>query len=175
MFSIADEARRVAQAFERFAAQNHQPAVEEPANDFEKAVNEYADVKAMQAELAAQKKIIDAIEREQRDAIAESLRKFFGPNLTEGVNTYTLSNRRKLKLKHEVKREIAVSDVQAARDAYVKAAEVEAVPVAFDDLLRVKYELDKRKWKKLLAGSAAFKAFARCMVTKMSAPGIEVD
>lgn len=166
------DVRRIIEALERWEMQNHRPAVDEPANEFEKIVNEHADLQALIAEVKAVLKPTETAERKLRDGIADSLRAFYGDSIKEGVNNYELSNARTLKFDNKIKREIDVAHVTNAREAFDTADDVPA-GTTFDSLLRVKYELNKTPWKKL--GPNATHAFSRCMVTKHEAPGVKVD
>jgi hypothetical protein len=171
---MQDHLKRIAEALERYGMMNHQPAVDEPANDFEKVVNEHAALQAMLEEVKSLLKPAEAAERRLRDGIADSLRAFYGVDLKEGVNNYELSNGRFVKFTHKVDRKIESSMVVAAREAY-EAAPDKPAGVAFDDLLRVKYELTATPFKKLASGSAASTAVSRMLVTKFAAPSVKVD
>lgn len=158
-------------AMRTFVSKNRPPAIEEPDNPFEELVNQWAEQKDA---LQAIKDAMDTItvsERQLRDRLAEGLRQYYGINLKEGVNNYELSNGRKLKFTHKVERKISEPDLAAAKDAFTKAA----VPgdKTFEELLRVKYELDKRNYDKL--SEPAANAFSRCLTTKHAAPALEVD
>lgn len=154
---------------------NRRPAIDEPANDFERSVNEHYDLVRIQDTIKEATKPLNTDERKLRDGLADSLRTFFGPKLKEGVNNYDLSNGRKLKLEHKVERKVDEAAVVDARRAYEQAGQEEQLTTDFDSMLRVKHELDKRSFNKLVAGSKAATAFARCIVTKFAAPGIKVD
>ena len=154
-----------------FAKLNDLKAVHEPANEFEECLNDWYELQQLQE---AVKQAMDGINKEERilrDRYAESLRSYFGDNLNEGVNTYTLSNDRKLKLTHKVDRKVEASALQEARKFYEEAAQ--PGDKAFDDVLRVKYELDKRNYDKL--SPAAAYAFSRCLVTKYATPTLSLD
>lgn len=171
---MKDHLQRIADALERYGMMNHQPAVDEPANDFEKIVNEYAALQAMIEEVKSLLKPAEAAERRLRDGIADSLRAFYGVDLKEGMNSYELSNGRFVKFTHKVDRKIEPSMVVAAREGY-DAAPDKPAGVAFDDLLRVKHELAATPFKKLAAGSAASNAVSRMIVAKFAAPTVKVD
>lgn len=159
---------------DQLVSDNRRPAVEEPANDFERVVNDWADLQDFVSQIKALLKPIEALERRQRDAVAESLTQYFGDNLKEGVNRYTLSNERTLKLNFARKREVDTPSVDRARKLYTEAATGTALPI-FDDLLRVKYELAKTAFNKLPEGSDAKKAAQTMLVTKPAASTLEVD
>lgn len=162
---------RIADGLQRYSLMNHRPAIDEPANPFEEAVNNHAAVQELMAEVKSLLKPLETKEREMRDGIAASLVAHFGDELKEGVNTYVLSNSRKLKYKHGVTRSIDQPSVDLARAQYVENAE--PTDPTFDELLRPKYELVKAKWNKLSA--AAGLAFSRCLTSKTAAPTLEVD
>lgn len=144
---------------------NNPPIIEEPANDFEKSVNNFADIAELQELLKKLAKTVNESEREMRDGICESLRVFYGENLVEGMNTYKLSNGRKLKFTHKLDRKIDESRIQLARADYVGDD--------FDDLLRVKYELEKKAYDKLDAEQKL--AVSKMIETKPAAPTLVVD
>lgn len=153
-------------ALEKEARSNFPPAIEEPANDFESAVNKYADIVDLQELVKKLMKPVNDEERAQRDAISESLRAHFGDKLKEGVNDYKLSNGRKLKLTHKIDRKIDESSIEIARDAYTGE-------IAFDDILRKKYELSKRDFDKLTYADEL--AISRMIVSKLAASTLKVD
>jgi hypothetical protein len=173
-FDKASAVTKLIEGLEALRAANRRPAVDEPANPFEEAVNEYDDLKDVISEVEALLKPLKTIEREKRDGIADSLRQYFGAKLKEGVNNYPLSNGRKLKFTHAVERKVDAAMVEVARQQY-EAADDKPAGQTFDDLLRVKYELAKTPWKKLLNGGAASVAFSRCLETKFAASKLEVD
>lgn len=166
---MLEQLNRIVDALQNYAQQNHQPAVEEPANDFERFVNEWYDLQQLHEKIKDLIKPLAAAERKGRDGISESLVAFFGDGLKEGVNNYEMSNDRKLKYNHSIGREVDTAQIAVAREAYAKAGGT----VAFDDLLRVKYELDKRSYNKL--GAKELKAVSRMLVTKPKAATLEVD
>ncbi|TQE99528.1 MAG: hypothetical protein FKY71_08090 [Spiribacter salinus] len=164
---------RMTEALERERMSNVRPAVDEASNAFEKAVNNWHALQELHEELKRLIKPLAEAEREQRNAIAESLTRYFGDELKEGVNTYKLSNGRKLKLTFNRKREIDQPSIARAREMYTAAATADS-PV-FDDILRVKYELSKSHYNKLPEGSGAQKAVQAMLVTKPAASELGVD
>lgn len=175
MMDISAQARKAGEQLVAFGKSNRQPAIEEPVDDFEKSVNDYDDVKALQQKLADLKKVVDTEERRQRDGLADSLRDFFAAGLKEGVNDYTLSNGRKLKLTHGVDRKIDNSQLAVARAAFEQVGTdgEEDLPCTFDALLRPKYEIVAAEKKKL--GVLAWAAFSRCITSKFKAATLVVD
>lgn len=115
------------------------------------------------------KKLTD-IELPIRKAIATSLGATLPEGLAEGVNIFTLRDGRKLKLTHTIKREIDEAQIVPTREAY---AMLNDNPIAFDTLLRVKYELAKAEWNKLEGEPA--KVVSRMLVSKDSAPTLVLD
>lgn len=116
--------------------------------------------------LAEISKALVAKEMEMRRQIAAV---FLNP--TEGTNTKELADGRKLKYTHKISRSIDESQISLARSEFELANER---PVDFDDLLKVKHELVTSAFRKLEAGSAAEKAVARMVTSKVSAPTLEV-
>lgn len=168
------EAQRIMAALERYTLINHVPAVPEPTNDFERTINVYHDTKSLLAEIKSLIKPLEAIERQQRDGIAESLRQHFGDSLKEGTNNYVLSNQRKVKFGNSIDRKVEVGEMANARKLF-EEAEDKPAGITFDELFRPTYEVAKAKYSKVLNGSTAFLAISRCLVTKNAAPSIEVD
>lgn len=163
--------RRIHSALDMLVALNRHPqAVDEPTNDFETAVNEWFALQRLQEEIKSLMKPVDQEERTKRDALAASLRAFYGENLKEGVNNYELSNHRVLKFENKVKREIDASALENAKDEYEKAP---TPGVLFTDLLRVKYELEKRPYNKL--GPASTKAVSHMITSKLEAPTLRIE
>lgn len=163
---------RILNSLDRERQVNHRLAVDEPANDFENTVNEWHELSTLLAHMKSLIKPLEAEERKFRDAISDSLRAFYAAELKEGMNNYELSNGRKLKFGHKVDRKVETSMVGVAREEYAKAP-VEGVP--FDAIIRVKYELEARQYKKTLTSPAALAALGRMITTKFAAPTLEVD
>lgn len=159
-------------ALNTYNRSNKRPAIDEPANDFETAVVAHNHLANLIDEVKKALKPVELEERTLRDGIAKSLDVHFGTTLAEGVNSYVLSNMRKLKYTRKVERKIEMSMVAVARNKFDTAADKVG---AFDDVLRVKYELDAKAWKKLVTGGEAFKACSEMIVAKPAAPVLEVD
>lgn len=166
---MTDHLTRIRDALDRYSLVNRQPAVDEPANDFEKAVNDWDEAFDLLQKLKSMLKPLEASERQMRDGIADSLKAHLKDNLKEGVNSYELSNGRVLKLNHKVNRTVVASMIPAAREAYKEAGGDKS----FDDLLRVKYELQIAPWRKL--DNETQTAVSRMIVSKLAAPTLEVD
>jgi len=171
--TMNDQIDRIIAALQNYKAQNHQQVIDEPANDFEKATNEWESLQALQQHVKQAIKPLAFIELEKRNAIAASLAHHFGDGLKEGVNNYMLSNGRKLKYKHSISRIIDQAAIGQAREGYVAAADTP--DVAFDDLLRVKYELAVAPYKKVQGSPEAATAVSRMIISKPAAPALEVD
>jgi hypothetical protein len=165
---------RIGNALERYSLMNHRPAVDEPANDFERHVNQWYEKQQLIAEIKKLLKPLDLEERKDRVGTGQSIATFLGDKLKEGVNKYELSNLRVLKYTHKVDRKIDPTMVNVARAEFVKAGDIPQ-GLTFDDLLRTKYELAATPYKKLDKNGAAAIAFSRCMTTKFAAPTLEVD
>ena len=158
-------------ALVKYQQSNREPAVAEPANDFEKAVNKWHELQMLQTTVKDALKPVNEDEKEQRDALAAGLVAFLGADLKEGNNDYKLSNKRKLKLGYKVERKIDETQVVLTREEYQKAAKPGDAP--FEDLLRVKYDLAIAPWRKLSAEGT--KAFSKAVVTKVASPTLAVD
>lgn len=148
---------------------NH--AIEEPANEFESAVNDWYALRKQIADLKAKLKPLESAERKQRDAIAESLRTYFADRLKEGVNNYELSNGRKLKLTHKVDRKLEVSMLALAREEYGRANDTDGL--AFEDVIEMRPSLNLSNYRKV--GSVAATALSHMITSKLAAPTLEVD
>lgn len=137
---------------------------------FEEYVQSWEDMTTQIAVLKKQLKPLTDKEMEMRRAIAESLKSALGDKLKEGVNNWTLPDGRTLKFEYKVKRDIAVAEIGNAREAYMT---VNDRPVEFDDLLRIKYELEKKAWNKL--DGEAVKAVSRMVTAKEEAPALSLE
>jgi hypothetical protein len=127
----------------------------------------------LSTELAANKRAMaqkTATEMELRKMLFGSIGQVM--ELKEGVNKYTHPVTGKtLKVTRTIKREIDVGLVQHSRDLFGQVNETPGA--SFDDLLRLKYELDKRAWKKL--GDAHLVAVSHMVTAKEQAPKLEWD
>lgn len=101
-----------------------------------------AKIEAIKKEL---KPLTDA-EMPMRRAIHASVQAALGDLWKEGMNTYVMPDGRKLKVDNPIERLIEVPMITSTREAY---ALLNDKSVAFDDLLRTKYELDKASFNKL--------------------------
>ena len=116
--------------------------------------------------LAKISKLLVAQEMEMRKIIAGVVQ-----NPKEGVNTFVLPSKRKMKLTHKITRGIDETQVTIARAEYLLANDR---PVEFDDLLKVKHDLVVSAYRKLIAGTPASLAVARMVTSKPSAPTVEI-
>lgn len=127
------------------------------------------DLCRQKAILEEQLKPIRDKELEMRKSLAASIEISLGSDYKEGVNKFPLEDGRTLKLTAKIDRKISEDQIPLARAAYEKLNDR---PVAFDDLLRAKYELSKRDFDKL---SDSAKAAVSDMVTaKPAAPTLEI-
>jgi len=136
---------------------------------FEEYVSQWDDLVGQIAALKKQLKPLTDGEMAMRKAIVKSVAEALGSDWKEGTNTFKLADGRVLKIGYKLTREVAAAELPAAREEY---ALLNDAPVAFDDLLRVKYELDLREFRKL-EGQAA-KVFSRVVTTKEAAPEVEI-
>ena len=136
---------------------------------FEEYVSQWDDLVGQIAALKKQLKPLTDGEMAMRKAIAKSVMEALGDDWKEGVNTFKLPDGRVLKIGYKLTREVAAAELPAAREEY---ALLNDAPVAFDDLLRVKYELELKEFRKL-EGQAA-KVFSRVVTTKEAAPEVEI-
>lgn len=109
-------------------------------------------------------------EMEMRRAIFSGVQSSMGNNWKEGTNTWKMPDGRKLKVVNEIKREIEVGEIIAARNNYDRLNDR---PVAFDSLLRIKYELAKTEWNKI--GEEAKKAVSNMIIAKPGTPVVTLD
>jgi hypothetical protein len=139
-------------------------------NEFEKYVAEWDSLVGQIEQIKKQLKPLTDKEMEMRKSIHSSVCAALGDNLKEGTNTYTMPSGRKLKIVNNFKREIEVSMIPTAREAFSKLNDTS---VSFDQLLRVKYELEKRAWSSL--SDAAKRAVSTMISTRPDTPQISLD
>jgi hypothetical protein len=133
-------------------------------------VDEWDKLAGKIAELKKQLKPLESKELEMRKAIRDSVRQAMGVDFKEGMNNYLLPDLRTLKVNHKVTRSVDEASIPAAREEYRKLNDV---PCTFDDLLRVKYEIEKKQVDKL-EGDAA-KIFANVYTTKDASPEVKLS
>lgn len=151
---------------------NHRAAIEdaEPGS-FEAAVNDWHDLSQIVGFVKDTLKPLETQEREKRVAISSSLFTYFGDSLKEGVNNYPLSNGRKLKYSYGVDRKVAEAELEVAKKSYLDSAQPS--DPKFDELLRIKYELEMKSFRKLSPEGRL--AVSRMVTSKPKSPTLEVD
>lgn len=140
------------------------------AQTFEEYVKDWDDTVAQIEALNETLKPLKAREMAMRKAIAASVQEALGADWKEGMNAYPLSSGRKLKVNNKLKRVIEVGEIEGTRAAFEALNDR---PDSFDELLRIKYELDKRSFDKL--SDAARHVVSRMLVTKPEAPEVKLD
>ena len=137
---------------------------------FEGYVDAWNDLQGeIEKRKAALKPLTDK-ELTMRKHIAEAVKTASGDTWKEGVNTFLLPDMRALKVTIPLKREIDIPSIPAAREAFRKLNDL---PITFDELLRTKYELEKKAFDKL--GPAAKVAISDMIVVKPQAPTVELS
>lgn len=134
----------------------------------EKLVKEKA---ALTASIDKALKEITDSEMTMRKSIAQAVKDALGEQAKEGVNRYSLPDGRRLKLTLKTTREIDQTQITNAREKFSEVNDTSGV--TFDELLRIKYELEKREWNKLNEGEKL--AVSRMVTTKDAAPVVEFD
>lgn len=127
--------------------------------------------KALTAAIDKQLTALSETEMTMRKSITESVVKALGDKAKEGVNHYFLPDGRKLKLTVAKTRTIDVAQIPAAREAWAGLNDHSAI--AFDEVFRVKHELDKAKWNKTTDGEKL--AVSRAITVKDAAPTLVFD
>lgn len=135
--------------------------------EFIQYVEEWNQLCADIAKLEAKLKPLKAKEMAMRKAIVDSVGN--AQPLMEGMNSYQLDATRKLAIGYKLDRKIEEPAIALAREEYNK---LNNRPVAFDQLLRVKYELNKRDYDKLSEPGKL--AVSRMITTKPAAPTVEI-
>ena len=150
---------------------------------FEEYVQDWDGTKVKIANLVDQKKRLTsdidaeivklaATEMTMRKAIANNVVTSLGDNLKEGVNKWSMSNGRSLKLTHKIDRTIDESQIAMAREEYAKVNDSDGV--TFDQLLRIKYELAVAEFRKIEDNAGASLAVSRMLVSSTPAPVLEL-
>ena len=170
---MQDKLAKIIAEVERYNGLNRPLAVEEPANDFEGVINTWDEAQQLATFLKGLIKPYVEAEKKQRDAIVAVLNPWLEERgeLKEGVNSYELSNGRALKYTYAIDRKVDTTSVANTRKDYETAATAE--DPAFDDLLRVKYELEIKPFRKL--SDEAAKAVSRMVTSKPKSGELEVD
>jgi len=150
---------------------------------FEEYVQDWDGTKVKIANLVDQKKRLTAdidaeivklaaTEMTMRKAIANNVVTSLGDNLKEGVNNWNMSNGRSLKLTHKIDRKIDEAQIAMAREEYAKVNDSDGV--TFDQLLRIKYELEVREFRKIEDKVGAALAVSRMLVSSTPAHVLEL-
>lgn len=138
---------------------------------FEQFVSRWdAMVSEIDTAKAALKKLTDK-EMPMRKAIAEAVDKATDTGLQEGVNRFEMIDGRTLKITRKIDRKIDEAVLAAVREEYSKLNDTS---VAFDDILRIKYEVSKRDFDKV-GTDAAKLVLSKMITTKDAAPVVEMD
>ena len=120
----------------------------------------------------ALKKLTDR-EMAMRKHITEQCLRALGDEAKhEGVNKYEMPDGRVIKITTGITRKVDALHIEAARQAYAQANDRPA-GVAFDDLLRVKYELAVAPLRKL--EGQALSAATRMFTSTPTSPKVELD
>jgi len=129
-----------------------------PAPSFEEFVKRWEVI-------ASAVKTLQLVERTHRDAIIKAA--FPTPRI--GVNTHNLPDGTQLKATIKTTRSVIESMIAPTRAEYELLNEP---GVPFDNLLRVKYELEVAQWRKI--DGHALRVVSRMLETKQGAPSLEV-
>lgn len=140
------------------------------STQFTDYVSEWDDLVDHIATLKKQLKVFTDKEMAMRKAIAESVQAAMADQWKEGMNTYPMPDGRNLKVNHKVTRTVEVSEIGPVRAAYELLNDR---PITFDELLRVKYEIDKRNLDKL--EGEARNTVNRMITSKPAAPEVKLD
>jgi hypothetical protein len=130
-----------------------------------------AQKKALTADIDTELATLTADEMTTRKGLATAIVTALGDTAKEGVNKYTLTDGRKLKVTVSKTRTIEVSEIANARVEWDKLNEHSLI--AFDSVFRLKHELAKAEWNKLTDGERL--VMSRVVVTKDAAPTVVFD
>lgn len=141
-------------------------------NNIEKLAADFEDNLAAMAALKKQLAPLVKLDAELRREIANACWEEVG-GLEEGTNTVELNSGRKVKVKYEIDRKIESALIETARASIAKINDLPPGFV-FDDMLRVKHELEKKVWNKLKDHAGAKAALADLIVaTPKATPVVE--
>lgn len=138
---------------------------------FEEYVTAWDELCQKKAKLEKQLKPIKDEEMKMRKHITEALIAAKGSDLKEGANSFELVDGRTLKFANDIKREIENSEIENARKAYNDIND-KGEDIPFDNLLRVKFELNLPDYRKLT--EAQQKAIADMITSKPGAAKVEI-
>lgn len=130
------------------------------------------DKKRLTADIDAKIATLAENEMVMRKAISASLKTAIGDKLKEGVNKWPLSNGRSLKLTNKIDRKIDEPQIALAREEYVKANDTDGV--TFDQLMRIKYELNVSEFRKIENKPAAALAVSRMLIASAPTSSLEL-
>lgn len=133
-----------------------------PGETFDQYVDRWAAIKRQAKRLAE-------AEMGMRLAIRESVKQHVGSAWKEGANNLPMSDGRKLTVTHKVNRSLDQSLLPVVRERYNLLNDR---PVAFDDLVKVSYDLVVGPYRKL-DGEAA-QVFSDLVTSKDGAPEVKV-
>lgn len=136
---------------------------------FEQYVDEWDKLCGQIADIKRQLKPLTDLEMQMRKAIAQRVQEAAGEQWREGVNNFPLPDGRTLKVTNSIKRAIEEGELAAAAEAY---RQLNDVPCEFGELIRIKYEIDKKNWSKL--GPQARHAVSRAVVASPQAPEVKL-
>lgn len=138
-------------------------------NTFEDYVDEWDELKSKIAELKKQLAPLEDTEKKMRTQMAESVKEHLGDDWKEGMNNFLLQDGRTLKIKADIDRKVEMGEMANAREAY---EQLNDTPCPFDDLFRVKYELQVKQYRTL--SDTAVTAISRAIVAKPKMVVIEL-
>ena len=136
---------------------------------FEEYVQQWEEAAA--AIEANKKHIAELVKNEMlmRKAIEAAVQTALGDKWREGVNSFPLSDGRTLKVTHSIKRNVLEDHISPTREAYNLLNDR---PVNFDEILRVKYEINKKTFDEL-EGDAK-QLISRMVEAKPAAPTVKI-
>lgn len=137
---------------------------------FEEYVSEWDALAGEKAKLEKKLKPIKDREIAMRKEIVAGLVQTMGDQVKEGVNKFVLPDGRTLKFNYKLERKVDEALLPAVKEEY---AALNSATVPFDDLLRVKYEIDKRSFNKL--ADAALLTFSKMVTTRETSPELTIE
>ena len=136
---------------------------------FEEYVSEWESLAKTIADNKDDMRAIVSKEMVMRKAIEASVKEAAGSHWREGVNKFPLPDGRTLKITHKVSRTIDPEQLEVVREQY---QQLNDRTVEFDDLYRVKYEINKRELDKL--SDNARLVLSRMLTNKPAAPDVDI-
>lgn len=132
-------------ATQQFIAQ-HMVSAAVPGMTFEQYVYLREELVIAQEAAKLAVKRLGEIEMTMRKAIAASAATTMPDGLKEGVNTFALTDGRKLKITRKITRTIEEAQMASVREEFER---LNSQSVTFDSLLRTKYELSVAAFRQL--------------------------